>query len=587
MSLYVPPVDTWLRILRTTRHLRSSQIACRMRRMIGQRFAMDLRRASPDNESLGGYVVSPCFPNVPDLSRGCLSGDDLVIEIQRNVLTLVNRCLPLDPRSPDWRLGTQNEDRLWTITLHYHAWLFELAKLIGSQHVNADSVDRTFQFLLQDWLRTCALGKPGVDSLAWNSYAIATRLGWWARIWQGLGEGYWSHHAELAEQVLRSMFAQAKHLAAHLEWDLRANHLLRDAVGLAWAGRFFQGREADHWLKTATTIAVAQADEQLLSDGGHFERSLFYHLEVMDDWLTLACLLRDDDAREKMQTVWERAAEYVRWVRHPDGRVVQFNDGATTIAEPHLSRGVQHSWRVDESPPRGGHWFPDSGVVAWHGTPWTVFWDVGDIGPDCQPGHAHADSLTFEASFGGHRLFVDPGCHSYDDNATRQYDRATSSHNTVSIDGENSSEVWHIFRVGRRARPRNQSISINPTGFQGVASHTGYAHLRGRPQHTRAMSLHNDILRIEDTVSGNGRHVAEGGLLVHPDWEVVERPDGWSLNCGDLRVAVRVSATAPITRTTHKRPIHPDYGVELITRRLTWRFEGHFPLTVSVCIEPA
>ena len=38
------------------------------------------------------------------------------------------------------------------------------------------------------------------------------------------------------------------------------------------------------------------------------------------------------------------------------------------------------------------------------------------------------------------------------DDERRRYDRSTAAHNTVSIDGTDSSEVWQIFRVGRRAK---------------------------------------------------------------------------------------------------------------------------------------
>ena len=52
--------------------------------------------------------------------------------MQRGELTLVNQTLPLQAETPDWRLGHQTECRLWAITLHYHAWLFELANSIES-----------------------------------------------------------------------------------------------------------------------------------------------------------------------------------------------------------------------------------------------------------------------------------------------------------------------------------------------------------------------------------------------------------------------------------------------------------------------
>jgi len=426
-----------------------------------------------------------------------------------------------------------------------------------------------------------------VELLAWNSYAIATRLGWWARLWHSLGRQYWELHPALATNFLRSMYAQAGHLATNIEWDLRANHLLRDAVGLAYAGRFFEGDEANGWLETATEIAVSQADEQMLDDGGHFERSPFYHLEVMDDWMSLALLLRDEQAREKMRKTWQRAAEYARWLSHPDGRIAQLNDGAASQVAPHLAHAKSLSLDHTVAHPRGGRWFMDSGVVAWHGSAWTVFWDVGEIGPDYQPGHAHADTLTFEASYGGHRLFVDPGCYSYDHDERRRYDRSTIAHNTVCIDEQDSSEVWHIFRVGRRARPRDVSVVIDEAGFEGQASHTGFDHLPGRPRHHRVLSVQrDDELSIVDHLTGKGRHMAEGGLLLDPAWKVQPTTDGWRLTQDEIAVMVQIEADQPISRDIETRLLHPNYGVELETKRLTWRFSGQFPLTVTVRVRP-
>ena len=79
--------------------------------------------------------------------------------------------------------------------------------------------------------------------------------------------------------------------------------------------------------------------------------------------------------------------------------------------------------------------------------------DVGEIGPDYRPGHAHADTLCFELSVFGQRLVVNSGTSEYGLGAERLRQRGTAAHSTVQIDGADSSEVWSGFRVARRARP--------------------------------------------------------------------------------------------------------------------------------------
>src|SRR5262249_46848573 len=160
------------------------------------------------------------------------------------------------------------------------------------------------------WITRCALGTAGARDLAWNAYAIATRLTWWIRCYQRLGSR-WREWGEFERGFLASLWLQAGYLRDHLEWDLRANHLMRDAFGLAWVGRFFDESQAREWLKMATRLAVEQAAEQVLCDGGYFERSPMYHLHVMEDLLSLSLLVEDAEARDRLRDAWRRMAEFL------------------------------------------------------------------------------------------------------------------------------------------------------------------------------------------------------------------------------------------------------------------------------------
>src|SRR5690606_11840873 len=91
-------------------------------------------------------------------------------------------------------------------------------------------------------------------------------------------------------------------------------------------------------------------------------------------------------------------------------------------------------------------------IVGWSGGH-QLLADVAPVGPDYQPGHAHADTLSCELSLYGQRVLVNSGISQYGEDAERHRQRSTAAHNTVEVDGENSSEVWAGFRVARRARP--------------------------------------------------------------------------------------------------------------------------------------
>ncbi len=573
------------RTFRTTRYLRPSQIYWRLRyRGEGRRPArvIDVPEVVPQRTD---------FPAVPVVSHSPdVRGEELLQQLEQGIFEHLHfsRCLGYQPT--DWLLGPATEHRLWTVALHYHAWAWDLAQLVARQGPDAERADELLRAYLADWISRCDLTVPGSRDLAWNAYAIATRIGSWCRLYHQLGSQGRQRWGPFEDTFTRSLWAQAAYLHGHLECDLRANHLLRDAVGLAWAGRFFDGPEPRQWLQTATRVAVEQAAEQVLSDGGHFERSPMYHLQVMEDFLLLAILLEDQPARHKMRDIWLQMAEFLAWVRHPDGQIPLLNDswlnGACDPKQMLELGAASFDQPIDSSARRGGKFFDQFGLAVWHGDPWTVFFDLGPVGIDYQPGHAHADTLSFEASYRGRRLFVDPGTSRYDHDDSRRYDRSTAAHNTVCLDDTDSSEVWHIFRVGRRARPLQIEVQATDDALWAAGCHTGYDHLPGRPRHRRTLEVgHGSALTIVDEITGRGSHFVKGGVLLAPGWSGLRTEDHWVLSRDADRLRLSIEATG-VQSEILERPYHPDYEEEAPCQRVEWSGMLELPCRIHIQVEP-
>lgn len=577
--------------LRTLGHLRGSQLWWRARYTLERRRPLgpgELRRWQWSAERAPRLRAD--FPCVPAVEGEPVADEQFVRQLAAGVLEHLNDERELGPPGKiDWQLGNRASARLWTVTLHYHRWAYQLARIAAAGGVVSAEAARLLTIYLCDWLEHCGLAAPGARPLAWNAYAIATRLSWWTRTVLLLDAHACEGWPQLRPGLLASLWQQAAYLADHLEWDLRGNHLLRDAVGLAWAGRLFDEPEAHGWLAAATELGIEQAREQVLDDGGHFERSPMYHLHAMQDVLALALLVEDDAARAELVEDWRTMAEYAAWLRHPDGQIPLLNDAAVsdeTDLELALACGRQLGVEVDPTRRRGGHHFIASGVVVWHGDPWSLFWDVGDIGPEYQPGHAHADTLSLECSFEGERLVVDPGTFGYDRDPRRAADRSTAAHNTVTIDGQDSSEVWHIFRVGRRARPLGVQVEIDPHALRATATHDGYDHLAGRPRQERHLRLcEHGSLDIVDRLNSRAPHRYAGGLLIHPSWQIAEASDGWLLSNGSRRVRVRVSGPAGLRLLIQPSNYHPEFGRELAASRLEWTLEAAGNVEVCTSLE--
>jgi uncharacterized heparinase superfamily protein len=188
---------------------------------------------------------------------------------------------------------------------------------------------------------------------------------------------------------------------------------------------------------------------------------------------------------------------------HPDGEIAFFNDAAFQVAAPTRELHA-YGTRLGIAPASCP--LSDSGYIRLENVHTVVLFDAAPIGPDYQPGHAHADTLSFELSHQGVRLVVNSGTSTYEKSPERQRQRGTAAHNTVRVDGRDSSEVWAAFRVGRRARPF--AVSTDHRTWA-EAAHDGYKPVI----HRRRLELHSERLVVIDSIEGCGCH--DLGIFFH------------------------------------------------------------------------
>ncbi len=171
----------------------------------------------------------------------------------------------------------------------------------------------------------------------------------------------------------------------------------------------------------------------------------------------------------------------------------------------------------------------ESGYLRLEGDGAVALLDVAPIGPDYLPGHAHADTLSFELSLHGQRVVVNGGTSRYGLDPERLRERSTRAHSTVEVVGVDSSEVWGGFRVARRAYPFDLHVAAAEGGLTVACAHDGYRRLPGRPVHAREWRLSPGRLVVQDRVSGGLPAVAR--FLLHPEVSIMAtESDGWVLN---------------------------------------------------------
>src|SRR5437868_1902356 len=117
---------------RTAGHTRWSQLLWRARYALERR--RNARRAASGWRWPGARppAVRDDFPDVPLFRRPSPEGADGLALLERGAFSHLNQTHELGREAPDWRLGAVTADRLWTVTLHYHAWAYDLARWAAS-----------------------------------------------------------------------------------------------------------------------------------------------------------------------------------------------------------------------------------------------------------------------------------------------------------------------------------------------------------------------------------------------------------------------------------------------------------------------
>lgn len=448
-------------------------------------------------------------------------------------------------------------DKLWLYNLHY----FDDLNATGRENRVGQHRD-----LVQRWIKE----NPPATGNGWEPYPISLRIVNWVK-WGLAG-------SRLSEKATHSLAVQTRYLRKRLEYHLLGNHLFANGKALVFAGLFFEGREAEEWLRKGRQILDHEIAEQILKDGGHFERSPMYHSIILEDLLDLKNILRGYG--QDLPPAWLAAIRRMRgWLQvmcHQDGEIVLFNDAAFGIAcTPAEIDAYAIRLGLAQAAASCAHivHLAESGYLRLDKGGATVFLDVAPIGPDYLPGHGHADTLSFELSLFGHRVIVDSGTSCYGSNAERLRQRSTAAHNTVAIDGENSSEVWGGFRVARRANPVGLIVEEQGDTVRVRCGHNGFTRLPGKPIHYREWLLKNKEVSITDRIEGPFAK-ATGRFHFHPDLFVskdVSGRNGQVTLPGGKKLSWKVmGGLCRIIDTTW----HPEFGLSIPNTCLEIEFQG-------------
>jgi hypothetical protein len=316
------------------------------------------------------------------------------------------------------------------------------------------------------------------------------------------------HHIR-DKEIDNSLYAQYQILMDNLEYHLLGNHLLENGFSLLFGAYYFQDEKL---YAKAKEILTVELEEQILNDGAHFELSPMYHQIMLFRVLDCINLVENNTFHEQelLALLKIKASIMLGWlgnITYKNGDIPLLNDSTNGIA-PTSKELFAYASRLNIEAETVA--LKESGYRKVTNSRYECVVDIGNIGPNYIPGHAHADTFNFELYVDGKLFIVDVGLSTYETNARRTEERSTASHNSVEVSNENSSKVWGGFRVADRATV----TEIKESKQKIMASHDGYMKKFGI-LHTREWQFEENKIVIKDSLNKKVHAVAR--LHFHTD----------------------------------------------------------------------
>jgi hypothetical protein len=484
--------------------------------------------------------------------------------------------------------------------------------------------------IIEEWISS----NPYAWTINWScTMEPALRILTWTWLFHQFGRSSCWRDAGFRGRFLSALYLHGRFVERHIEKShINGNHLTADAAGMVFAGHFFGDLgDAPRWAATGWEELRIEIEQQVHPDGVDFEASIPYHRLVTELFLLPARFRQvrglpvDASYANRLKAMASFVAAYSRpdgtspvWGDADDGRAIPL--GTTELANHrylialigltfedqtltdmfsgpsdeiawHFGSGISDHFAKDVTPQVFSRAFPDGGFYILANADNHIFIDCGPVGLAGRGGHGHNDALSFEAWLGGASLIVDPGSYCY----TASFDernafRATASHNTPQIDGEEINRLFspnNLWNIHDDARCECLSFETSANVATFIGLHHGYERLLDPVTVVRTLQFDHasGSLTIYDEIQGRDNH--EILLPLHLAANVTAGDLTTSsvvLTSDTRRFVVDWNGDDHWTCGIEPARVSPSYGVAYPTQRLVWKRKGPLPSSLRISI---
>ncbi|MBO6971868.1 MAG: heparinase II/III family protein [Prochlorococcus marinus CUG1431] len=399
----------------------------------------------------------------------------------------------------NWNITTVS--RLWRFNLHYFSGLKKCINYSLEKGLSNVILQQNL-YLIDSWINFHLLQHGD----GWHSYTLSLRIRnwiWLFRFFPNL----------ITDKIKEVLWIQINWLYENREYHLGGNHLLENLITLILGSLQFKGSLPDLIFSECMSELEDQLQKQILSDGGHEERSCSYHLIILQNLVELGFVIQNI---KKIRPVWllKSISLMSKWaykVKLNNNNYPRFNDSIYSkeidiekiikLSLSYIDQNIfvsksdlfyfylsedtfnnnKNKYLKLEVPSLENFSFRLPKVLDLEETGWSILrpnksWEIvfksGESGPKNLLGHSHSDLYTFDIFYDGKLLIGETGTSQYQFSSIRQYERSADSHNVMQFalskyleiekikEWHQPLEVWNSFRVARKPKIIDRSIGV-------------------------------------------------------------------------------------------------------------------------------
>jgi len=430
----------------------------------------------------------------------------------------------------------------WELNRHQHLVVLAKAFRLTGDH-------RYAKELLVQW-RAWQIGNPYPFGINWaSSLEVAFRSLSWVWFYHLL-EGTDALPDGFRREWLRAQAINGRHLERYLSTYFSPNtHLLGEGVALFFLGTMCPELvRAKRWQQLGWKVVLQESRRQVLDDGMHFERSIYYHVYALDFFLhaTVLATLNSINVPPELERTLEKMLDALSLLCTGGPPPGFGDDDGGRLFDPTRNRNEHLSdplavgavlfnqadfkslvrLQTEES-----IWLLGAvGASRWDALetqpvqPRSVALPQGGIyilstqssrlavrhscSTESGRGHDHADALSVCLHSQGRPLLIDPGTYEYvGSSELRNSFRGTAMHSTLRVDGVDQCDPAEPFSWKQKLGCVTEEWIQGETFDLFVGSHDGYQRLPSPVSHHRwIISLSSGDFLVRDLMEGEGEH---------------------------------------------------------------------------------